>query len=71
MGCELALGYQIELWREMKLGARYSKGNGEASSLPVFGDFSFQRRGVFFDYRHDTLDDFSLPQQGIYLTWNI
>ncbi|HDG1517421.1 TPA: patatin-like phospholipase family protein [Vibrio cholerae] len=63
---ELALGYQIELWREIKLGARYSKGNGEASSLPVFGDFSFQRRGVFFDYRHDTLDDFSLPQQGIY-----
>ncbi|EMB48792.1 putative patatin-like phospholipase [Vibrio mimicus] len=63
---EVALGYQVELWREVKLGARYSNGNGEASSLPVFGDFSFERRGVFVDYRHDTLDDFSLPQQGVY-----
>ncbi|EEY39382.1 patatin-like phospholipase family protein [Vibrio mimicus] len=63
---EVALGYQVELWREVKFGARYSKGNGEASSLPVFGDFSFERRGVFMDYRYDTLDDFSLPQQGIY-----
>ncbi|MEF3020556.1 patatin-like phospholipase family protein [Vibrio mimicus] len=63
---EVALGYQVELWREVKFGVRYSKGNGEASSLPVFGDFSFERRGVFMDYRYDTLDDFSLPQQGIY-----
>ncbi|MFG0605072.1 patatin-like phospholipase family protein [Vibrio mimicus] len=63
---EVALGYQIELWREVKLGVRYSQGNGEASSLPVFGDFDFERSGVFFDYRHDTLDDFSLPQQGVY-----
>lgn len=63
---EMALGYQVELWRELKVGLRYSKGDGEASSLPVFGDFAFQRRGLFFDYRHDTLDDFILPQQGLY-----
>ncbi|MGL4828200.1 MAG: patatin-like phospholipase family protein [Vibrio sp.] len=63
---EMALGYQVELWREVKLGARYSNGNGEASSLPALGYFSFERRGVFLDYRHDTLDDFSLPQQGLY-----
>lgn len=30
-----------------------------------FGIFLPASRGVF-DYRHDTLDDFSLPQQGIY-----
>lgn len=63
---ELTLGYQLKLWREIQLGARYSKGTGEASTLPVFGDFSFERRGIFIDYRHDTLDDFSLPQQGLY-----
>ncbi len=51
---ELALGYQTELWREIKLGARYSKGNGESSSLPVLGIFPSSVAGIF-DYRHDTL----------------
>ncbi|MDA0148650.1 patatin-like phospholipase family protein [Vibrio sp. LaRot3] len=64
---EVALGYQQTLWREFKLGGRYTDGDGGFSSLPSLGDASFKRLGVFANYRIDTLDSFSLPTRGMYL----
>ncbi|MFB9188997.1 patatin-like phospholipase family protein [Vibrio ostreicida] len=64
---ELAIGYQDTLWRQFKVGVRYTDGSGEFTSLPSLGDVSFRRLGAFVNYRIDTLDDFSLPTQGVYL----
>ncbi|NOH80296.1 serine protease [Vibrio sp. RE86] len=64
---ELALGYQDTLWRRFMLGGRYTDGDGELSTIPSCGDFSYKRLGAFANYRVDTLDDFSLPRKGIYL----
>lgn len=64
---EAALGYQHRLWSEFKTGVRYTDGEAEVSNLASFGSFDYQRTGVFFNYRIDTLDDFSLPTKGIYL----
>ncbi len=63
---EAALGYQGSLWREFRFGARYTDGKAELSSLPSCGDVSFTRTAGFASYRVDTLDDFSLPTQGVY-----
>ncbi|MGD8170887.1 patatin-like phospholipase family protein [Vibrio sp. TRT 21S02] len=63
---ELAIGYQDTLWREFKVGARYTDGEAELSSLPSLGDVSFSRTGVFANYRIDTLDNYSLPRSGVY-----
>ena len=67
---EAAIGYQQTLWRELKLGVRYTDGDGELSSLPLLGDVKFKRLGAFANYRIDTLDSFSLPTEGIYLDLN-
>ena len=67
---EAAVGYQQTLWREFKLGIRYSDGEGELSSLPMLGDVAFKRIGAFANYRIDTLDSFSLPTEGVYLDLN-
>ncbi|MEF1288593.1 patatin-like phospholipase family protein [Vibrio sp. M260118] len=64
---EWAIGYQDSLWRRFKIGARYIDGEGEFSTLPSYGDVSFTRLGVFANYRIDTLDNYSLPREGIYL----
>lgn len=64
---ELALGYQDTLWRRFMLGGRYTDGDGELSTIPSCGDFSYKRLGAFANYRVDTLDDYSLPRKGIYL----
>lgn len=64
---ELAVGYQYTLWQEFRLGARYINGEAEVSNLPSFGNMDYDRTGVFAKYRVDTLDNFSLPRQGIYL----
>jgi len=64
---EWAIGYQDTLWRRFKIGARYIDGEGEFSTLPSYGDVSFTRLGVFANYRIDTLDNYSLPREGIYL----
>ncbi|MFV0448999.1 MAG: patatin-like phospholipase family protein [Vibrio sp.] len=63
---EAALGYQYALWSEAKIGLRYTDGIAELSNLPDAGDVSFQRQGLFLNYRVDTLDSFSLPTKGIY-----
>lgn len=63
---EAALGYQYALWSEAKIGLRYTDGTAELSNLPDAGDMSFQRQGLFLNYRVDTLDSFSLPTKGIY-----
>jgi len=63
---EAAIGYQGDLWREWKFGLRYTDGTAELSNLPNVGDISYNREGVFFSYRLDTLDSFSLPREGIY-----
>lgn len=63
---EAAIGYQSALWNEAKLGIRYTDGVAELSNLPDLGDVSFKRQGLFFNYRIDTLDSFSLPTDGIY-----
>lgn len=67
---EAAVGYQQTLWREFKLGVRYTDGEGELSTLPQLGDVTFKRYGAFANYRIDTLDSFSLPTQGVYLDLN-
>tara|TARA_Y100001956_G_scaffold21596_1_gene21146 strand:- start:238 stop:2532 length:2295 start_codon:yes stop_codon:yes gene_type:complete len=67
---EAAVGYQQTLWREFKLGIRYSDGEGELSSLQMLGDVAFKRIGAFANYRIDTLDSFSLPTEGVYLDLN-
>ncbi|MCG3731475.1 serine protease [Vibrio cincinnatiensis] len=64
---ELALGYQDTLWREFKMGGRYTDGSAGYATLPDYADVKFKRKGVFFNYRIDTLDDFSLPREGLYL----
>lgn len=64
---ELALGYQHTLWREFKMGGRYTDGSAGYATLPDYADVKFKRKGVFFNYRVDTLDDFSLPREGLYL----
>lgn len=64
---ELSLGYQDKLWREFKLGIRYTDGEAEVSNWPSMGNMDYTRAGVFANYRIDTLDDFSLPTQGVYL----
>ena len=67
---EWALGYQETLWREFKIGLRYTDGDGAFASLPSIGDVQFQRAGVFANYRIDTLDNFSLPTRGVYFDIN-
>lgn len=64
---EWALGYQDTLWRRFKIGARYSDGKGQFSTLPSLGDVQFKRLGAFANYRVDTLDNYSLPRKGFYL----
>ncbi|ASU21540.1 serine protease [Vibrio qinghaiensis] len=64
---ELSIGYQDKLWREFKLGIRYTDGEAEVSHWPSMGNMDYTRVGVFVNYRIDTLDDFSLPTQGVYL----
>lgn len=64
---EWALGYQETLWREFKVGVRYTEGDALFSTLPSLGDVSFTRQGVFANYRIDTLDNYSLPTRGVYL----
>ncbi|MGF1772982.1 patatin-like phospholipase family protein [Vibrio wakamikoensis] len=64
---ELAAGYQPALWQEFKLGARYTTGESLVSPLPSAGKFDFDRKGLFVNYRLDTLDDFVLPTKGWYV----
>lgn len=64
---EWAIGYQDTLWRRFMIGARYVDGEGELSTLPLYGDVSFTRLGAFASYRIDTLDNYSLPTKGLYL----
>ncbi|WP_306416377.1 MULTISPECIES: patatin-like phospholipase family protein [unclassified Vibrio] len=64
---ELALGYQPTLWQEFKVGARYTDGEIEVSSLPSLGGGAYQRLGGFMSYRLDTLDNFSLPTKGYFV----
>ncbi|HAS6348092.1 TPA: serine protease [Vibrio vulnificus] len=64
---EIAFGYQPALWQEFKLGGRYTKGDIELTTIQSAGSSEFERRGVFVQYRLDTLDNFALPTRGIYL----
>ncbi|CAM2894887.1 patatin-like phospholipase family protein [Vibrio mytili] len=61
---EVALGLQPTLWQELRFGARYSTGNVELSTVASAGKIDFERRGLFADYRLDTLDDFAFPTRG-------
>ncbi len=61
---QVAVGYQPTLWQEFRMGGRFTRGNTTISPLPSAGEFDFERRGVFANYRLDTLDDFSLPTKG-------
>lgn len=64
---ELGIGYQDTLWRGFKIGGRYTEGSANYSTLPDYADMDFTRQGVFFNYRVDSLDDFSLPRDGFYI----
>ncbi|MGR5253354.1 patatin-like phospholipase family protein [Vibrio astriarenae] len=65
---ELAVGFQTELWRLMKLGGRYTKGQAEFTTVGSAGKVDFDRIGAFVNFRLDTLDSFSLPTKGYYLS---
>ncbi len=62
---EIAIGIQPTLWQELRLGGRYSSGNIELSTLASVGNLDFERRGLFANYRLDTLDDFAFPTRGL------
>ncbi|EIQ7474376.1 patatin-like phospholipase family protein [Vibrio parahaemolyticus] len=62
---EIAIGIQPTLWQELRLGGRYSSGSIELSTLPSVGNLDFERRGLFANYRLDTLDDFAFPTRGL------
>ena len=64
---EMAIGYQPSLWRELKVGARYTDGIGNFSTLPAYGEIDFRSVGAFINYRIDSLDNYSLPTRGAYL----
>ncbi len=66
---EATIGYQDALWNEVKFGLRYTDGKAGISNLPDTGDVTFTRKGIFANYRVDTLDDFSLPTKGIYFNF--
>ncbi|EGQ7898387.1 patatin-like phospholipase family protein [Vibrio parahaemolyticus] len=62
---EIAIGIQPTLWQELRLGGRYSSGSIELSTLASVGNLDFERRGLFVNYRLDTLDDFAFPTRGL------
>ncbi len=62
---EIAIGIQPTLWQELRLGGRYSSGSIELSTLASVGNLDFERRGLFANYRLDTLDDFAFPARGL------
>ncbi|TOQ36109.1 patatin-like phospholipase family protein [Vibrio parahaemolyticus] len=62
---EIAIGIQPMLWQELRLGGRYSSGSIELSTLASVGNLDFERRGLFANYRLDTLDDFAFPTRGL------
>nr|WP_321459692.1 patatin-like phospholipase family protein [uncultured Vibrio sp.] len=62
---ELSIGLQPTLWQELRMGARYSTGCIELSTLASAGNLDFDRLGVFASYRLDTLDDFAFPTHGL------
>ncbi|HAS6216296.1 TPA: serine protease [Vibrio vulnificus] len=64
---EVAFGYQPTLWQEFKFGGRYTKGDIELTTIQSAGVIDFERRGVFVQYRLDTLDNYALPKRGFYL----
>ena len=61
---EFAIGYQPNLWQELRFGVRYKNGQVSMASLPGFGGGDYTRLGGFIRYRLDTLDDFNLPTEG-------
>ncbi|HAS6761585.1 TPA: serine protease [Vibrio parahaemolyticus] len=62
---EIAIGIQPTLWQELRLGGRYSSGSIELSTLASVGNLDFERKGLFANYRLDTLDDFAFPTRGL------
>ncbi|MEH0675507.1 patatin-like phospholipase family protein [Vibrio scophthalmi] len=64
---ELAIGYQSNLWSQFKVGGRYTHGEVEASTFSLFGTGRYERLGLFANYRIDTLDNFALPNKGVYV----
>ncbi|MCC4217429.1 serine protease [Vibrio parahaemolyticus] len=62
---EIAIGIQPTLWQELRFGGRYSSGSIELSTLASVGNLDFERRGLFANYRLDTLDDFAFPTRGL------
>ncbi|HHC6669719.1 TPA: patatin-like phospholipase family protein [Vibrio parahaemolyticus] len=62
---EIAIGIQPTLWQELRLGGQYSSGSIELSTLASVGNLDFERRGLFANYRLDTLDDFAFPTRGL------
>ncbi|TOP89257.1 patatin-like phospholipase family protein [Vibrio parahaemolyticus] len=62
---EIAIGIQPTLWQELRLGGRYSSGSIELSTLASVGNLDLERRGLFANYRLDTLDDFAFPTRGL------
>lgn len=61
---EAAIGFQPQLWQELRVGARFIDGEANLSTAPDYGFADYTRKGMFARYRIDTLDDFILPTKG-------
>ncbi|WED22377.1 patatin-like phospholipase family protein [Vibrio sp. JC009] len=62
---EGAVGIQPTFWQEARVGGRYIEGDVSLTSLPAYGQLDYIRKGLFVGYTLDTLDDFSLPTEGV------
>lgn len=63
---EASLGIQPALWSDFRIGGRYTIGDLVLNIIPDFNS-NYERKGIFAQYRLDTLDNFTFPTKGFYL----
>ncbi|MGF1906859.1 patatin-like phospholipase family protein [Aliivibrio salmonicida] len=63
---EASLGIQPALWSDFRIGGRYTTGDLVLNIIPDFNS-NYERKGIFAQYRLDTLDNFTFPTKGFYL----
>lgn len=61
----IAIGFEPTINQQLSAGYMYSEGRVELSGVPSYGNSKYDRKGLFAEYRYDTLDSISLPTQGM------
>ncbi|MBM7037839.1 patatin-like phospholipase family protein [Vibrio ulleungensis] len=64
---EVSAGFQPELWADLSVGLRYTKGDAAYSITNSVDEVDFETKSIFVRYVFDTLDSYSLPTKGWYL----